>query len=127
VTNDDDLAARVSALEELVLGFRAEVAVSQKDSRVARVLANAADRDMSEWRLANRSYARALDATRATQLEHGQRLTTLCTDIRGVRADVAGLRADMDELRRQVDGGLTSMTVRLAQVAALLGHRVRED
>jgi chromosome segregation ATPase len=88
----DDLEARVERLERAVVDLR-------NDAAAARVLAGAADRDVSEFRHELKAHTRSLNALRETQVEHGQRL---------------------DELDRKVSDGFSTVNVGMAQIVALL-------
>jgi DNA-binding ferritin-like protein len=103
---NDDLAERVTALEHQVREIRI-------DAAAARVLAGAADRDVSEFKQILQGHTRTLNALRETQVElretqveQGDRLTRL-------EDDVASMKREMRE-------GFSTMNVGMAQITALL-------
>ncbi|GAT08476.1 MULTISPECIES: hypothetical protein [Mycobacteriaceae] len=55
----DNLEARVSALETQVRGLAQRVQASEQDAAAARVLAGAADRDVTEFHTELRDFRRA--------------------------------------------------------------------
>lgn len=81
----DDLEPRVSALEGEVREIRARLKISEQDAAAARVLAGAADRDVSEIHAELRDFRNAttssFNATRA--------------DLADLRSNVADLRTEM--------------------------------
>ncbi len=99
-----NLEPRVERLEQ-------DMAVARQDAAVARVLASAADRDVSELRSELRAHTRVMNALRETQLEHGLRL------------DALGGR--VDALDRKVTDGFSTMNVGMAQIVALLQPEAR--
>ena len=80
-----DLESRVSALEEQVHDLTGRVRISEQDAAAARVLAGAADRDVSEFRGEIRDFRRA------------------------TAASFSALREDFVDLRTHVDDGFTEM------------------
>ena len=80
-----DLEPRVSALEEQVRDLTGRVHASEQDAAAARVLAGAADRDVSEFRGEIRDFRRATTAS------------------------FNALRQDFVDLRTHVDNGFTEM------------------
>ena len=92
MANLDDLEARVTHLEHSVADVR-------RDAAAARVLAGAADRDVSEFRQELNAHTKTLNALRETQLEHGQRL---------------------DSLEHKVSSGFGQMSLGMAQLTAML-------
>ncbi|RJQ77833.1 hypothetical protein D5S17_14535 [Pseudonocardiaceae bacterium YIM PH 21723] len=63
----EELEARISAVERQLAGVR-------QDAAAARVLAGAADRDVSEFSKALAAHTAVLNALRETQIEQGQQL-----------------------------------------------------
>jgi hypothetical protein len=80
-----DLEPRVSALEEQVGDLTGRVRASEQDAATARVLAGAADRDVSEFRGELRQFRHATTAS------------------------FNALRQDFVDLRTHVDNGFTEM------------------
>ncbi|KDN21188.1 hypothetical protein [Amycolatopsis rifamycinica] len=98
----EDLEARVTALEE-------QVRHTRQDAAAARVLAGTADRDVSEFKQTLNGHTKVLNAVRETQIEHGQ-------DISGLKTEVADLRAEMRSGFTKVNIGLEQMSRLLQQV-----------
>ncbi|MEU4246642.1 hypothetical protein AB0F15_04455 [Amycolatopsis sp. NPDC026612] len=88
----EELEARVTALEE-------QVRQSRQDATAARVLAGAADRDVSEFKQLLNALIRTTGALRETQVEDHKRL-----------ADLEG----------KVDSGFTKVTIGMEQISRLL-------
>ncbi|TDP97403.1 hypothetical protein [Labedaea rhizosphaerae] len=95
----EDLEARVEHLEHSVADVRS-------DAAAARVLAGAADRDVSEFRQELKAHTKTLNALRETQVEHGQRLDSL--------------EAKVDSLDRKMSDGFSTVNMGMAQIVALL-------
>ena len=87
-----DLESRVSALEDQVRDLTGRVRTTERDAAAARVLAGAADRDVSEFRGEIREFRRA---------------TTV--SFNALRQDFVDLRQDFVDLRTHVDNGFTEM------------------
>jgi chromosome segregation ATPase len=88
----EDLEARVTALEE-------QGRQSRQDAAAARILAGAADRDVSDFKQTLNSHTQVLNALRETQVEHGQRL---------------------DQLEAKVDSGFTKMNIGMERMTQLI-------
>ncbi|MET9258554.1 MULTISPECIES: hypothetical protein [Amycolatopsis] len=95
----EELEGRVARLERAV----AEV---QQDAAAARVLAGAADRDVSGFREELRAHTRTLNALRETQIEQGRQLSDQ--------------GRQLDELQQQVQEGFSTLNTGMAQIVALL-------
>ncbi|MPY78254.1 MAG: hypothetical protein GEV04_07120 [Actinophytocola sp.] len=72
MTEPDDLSQRVNALEAQGRSQREDVATARSDAAAARVLAAAADRDVSEVRAELRAHTSSLNALHETQVEQGR-------------------------------------------------------
>jgi hypothetical protein len=94
-----DLESRVSALEEQVRDLTGRVQASGQDAAAARVLAGAADRDVSEFRGEIREFRRATTGS----------FNALRQDFVDLRQDFVDLRQDFADLRNHVDNGFTEM------------------
>ena len=92
----EDLETRVTALER-------QVAEVRQDAAAARVLAGAADRDVSEFRAELRAHTNTLNALRETQLEQQ-----------------AETRERFTQLEDKVNDGFTKTSLGMAQITALL-------
>lgn len=89
-----DLESRVDALEEQVRNLTGRVQSSERDAAAARVLAGAADRDVSEFRGEIRDFRRATTAS------------------------FNALRQDFVDVRTHVDTGFTEMRGKFDVMAA---------
>lgn len=96
----DNPDARVDALESQVRDLTGRVRASEQDAAAARVLAGAADRDVTEFRDELRDFRRATTAS------------------------FNALREDHTDLRRHVDNGFTEIRGRLDAAAAGQQHIV---
>ena len=103
-----DLEPRVSALEEQVRDLTGRVRSTEQDAAAARVLAGAADRDVSEFRSEVREFRRATTAS----------FNALRQDFVDLRQDFVDLRQDFVDLRTHVDNGFTEMRGKFDVVAA---------
>lgn len=95
-----DLEPRVSALEEQVRDLTGRVHASEQDAAAARVLAGAADRDVSEFRGEIRDFRLATTAS-----------------FNALRQDFVDLRQDFSDVRTLVDNGFTEMRGKLDAAA----------
>ncbi|HEX2283987.1 MAG TPA: hypothetical protein VHI10_04005 [Mycobacterium sp.] len=89
-----DLEPRVTALEEQVRDLAGRVQASERDAAAARVLAGAADRDVSEFRGEIRDFRQAATAS------------------------FNALRQDFVDLRTHVDNGFTEVRGKFDVMAA---------
>jgi hypothetical protein len=96
-----DLEPRVSALEEQVHDLNGRVRASAQDAAAARVLAGAADRDVSEFRGELSDFRRATAAS-----------------FNALRQDFVDLRQDFGDVRTHVDNGFTEMRGKFDGMAA---------
>jgi autotransporter adhesin len=78
---DDDLEARVTALESQMRLVRA-------DAAAARVLAGGADRDVSAFAAKLDAHTRVLNALRETQLEQGMAIGELSQRVDGLEREM---------------------------------------
>ncbi|MCV7098945.1 hypothetical protein [Mycobacterium palustre] len=104
----EDLESRVSALEHQVLDLAGRVRASEQDAAAARVLAGAADRDVSEFRSDLRKFRQATAAS----------FNALRDDFVDLRSDFGTLRAEFGTLQEHVDRGFTEMRGRFDAAAA---------
>jgi BMFP domain-containing protein YqiC len=95
----EELEARVNVLEE-------QVRHTRQDAAAARVLAGAADRDVSEMKQVLGGHTKVLNAVRETQVEHGQQLGSLDSRVGSLEA--------------KVDSGFTKVNISMDRVAQLL-------
>jgi hypothetical protein len=100
----DSLGARVAALESQVRDLAERVRASEQDAAAARVLAGAADRDVSEFRDELRDFRRATVSSFNAMRED---FTTMRTDMNSIREYMYAMREDMDngfiEMRNKFD------------------------
>lgn len=97
----DDLESRVSALEEQVHQLTGRVEASAQDAAAARVLAGAADRDVSAFQSELRDFRQAAS-----------------TSFNALRQDFVDLRQDFVDLRGHFENGFTEIRGRLDGTAA---------
>lgn len=102
---NDDLEARVTALETQIRLVRA-------DAAAARVLVGGADRDVSALAKLD-AHTRVLNALRETQLEQGMA-------IGGLSDRVDGLSNRVDGLEQEMRQGFAMMATGMARITALL-------
>ena len=103
-----DLEPRVEALENQVRDLTAKVQVTQQDAAAARVLAGAADRDVSEIRGELRDFRNATTAN----------FNAMRQDFVDLRQDFADLREHVDRKFEQVVQGFMEMRGRFDAAAA---------
>jgi chromosome segregation ATPase len=108
MTQPPDLEARVAALETKVSDLDQRVRHSVQDAAAARVLAGAADRDVSEMRAEIRDFRDANNRT----------LNALRQDMVDLRQDINQRFARVDERFARVDDGFTEMRGKFDGVAA---------
>jgi len=96
-----DLESRVTALEEQVRDLTGRVRATEQDAAAARVLAGAADRDVSEIRGDLRDFRKATTA-----------------GFNALRQDFVDLRRDFVDLREHVDRGFTELRRKVDPAAA---------
>ncbi|BBX50979.1 MULTISPECIES: hypothetical protein [Mycolicibacterium] len=103
-----DLEPRVEALENQVRDLTAKVQVTQQDAAAARVLAGAADRDVSEIRGELRDFRNATTAS----------FNALREDFVDLREHVDRKFEQVDQRFEQVDRGFMEMRGRFDAAAA---------
>jgi len=91
------------------------VQASEHDAAAARVLAGAADRDVSEFRNELRDFRQATAAS--FDALHDD-FVDLRSDFGGLRSDFGTLRSDFGVLREYVDRGFTEMRGKFDATAA---------
>jgi hypothetical protein len=97
----DGLEARVEALETHVQELDRRVRASEHDAAAARVLAGAADRDVTEFRGELRDFRQATVAS-----------------FNAMREDMIDLRTEMNERFERVDNGFVDVQGKLDATAA---------
>ena len=102
----EDLEARVTALEE-------QTRQSRQDAAAARILAGAADRDVSDFKQTLNGHTQVLNSLRETQIEQGQ--------------DISGLKTEVIDLRAEMRSGFTKINVNLEQMSRLLQQVIDKD
>lgn len=111
----DGLEPRVAALEDQVRDLVTRVSASERDAAAARVLAGAADRDVSEIRGELRDFRRA---TAAGFTAMRQDFVDLRAEFGDLRAEFGDLRAEFGQLRGYVEHGFAEMRGKLDGAAA---------
>jgi archaellum component FlaC len=104
----DNLEARVTALETQVNELTERVRASQQDAAAARVLAGAADRDVTEFRGELRDFRQATTAS----------FNAIREDITDLRTHVDNRFAQVDNRFGQVDNGFIEIRGKLDATAA---------
>ncbi|WP_370971859.1 hypothetical protein [Amycolatopsis sp. cg9] len=102
----EDLEARVTALEEQVRSTR-------QDAAAARILAGTADRDVSDFKQTLTGHTKVLNALRETQVEQGQ--------------DITSLKTEVIDLRAEMRSGFTKINVDMEQMSRLLQQVIDKD
>lgn len=109
-----DLESRVTALEHQVHDLSGRVGASEQDAAAARVLAGAADRDVSEFRRDIREFRQATATS----------FNALRDDFVDLRQNFVDLRQDFVDLQEHVDQGFTEMRDKFDATAAGQQHIV---
>ncbi|HMS74454.1 hypothetical protein [Gordonia sp. (in: high G+C Gram-positive bacteria)] len=94
----DDLDARLTAVENRLDDVDGQSRRAREDSAAARVLAGAADRDVSEMRSELQGHTRVLNALRETQLEHQARFDRVDGDLADLRRGFGVLHTGMNRI-----------------------------
>ncbi|EOD68964.1 hypothetical protein [Amycolatopsis vancoresmycina] len=94
----EDLEARVTALEE-------QGRQTRQDAAAARILAGAADRDVSDFKQTLNGNTQVLNALRETQIEQGQEIV---------------------DLRAEMRSGFTKININMEQISRLLQQVVEK-
>jgi chromosome segregation ATPase len=110
---NDDLEARVSALE-------AQMRLVRADAAAARVLAGGADRDVSAFAAKLDAHTRALNALRETQLEQGMAIGELSRRVEGLDQRLGGLDQRVEGLEREMRKGFAMTATGMARITELL-------
>jgi hypothetical protein len=111
----DGLEARVTALESQVRDLIERVRASEQDAAAARVLAGAADRDVSEFGDELRDFRRATVASFNAMRED---MVSMRADMGSMRQDVDGMREYMHAMREDMDIGFIEMRGKFDAAAA---------
>jgi chromosome segregation ATPase len=110
---NDDLEARVSALE-------AQMRLVRADAAAARVLAGGADRDVSAFAVKLDAHTRALNALRETQLEQSMAIGDLSRRVDTLDQRLEGLDQRLECLEREMRNGFAMTAIRMARITELL-------
>jgi hypothetical protein len=113
----EDFEARLAVVERDLARFRERAAITDTVAGAAHVLAAGADRDVSEVRAELRANIQVLNALRETQLEQGEALVELRTE----------MRERIDGLEREVREGFSILGTGMAQITAVLTTRTEHD
>lgn len=103
--SQDDLEGRLNELETTVDGIKRRLRAGEQDAAAARVLAGAADRDVTEIRAEIRDFRNATTAS-----------------FNALRQDFVELREDFGDLRDHVDRGFAEMRGKLDATATGQQH-----
>jgi hypothetical protein len=110
-------------IHERVTRLEYQMVDARKDAAAARVLAGAADRDVSEMHAQLRAHTRTLNALRETQLEHGERLAGVEGQLVGVEGRLGGVEGQLVGVEGRlggVEGQLVGVEGRLGGVEGQL-------
>lgn len=110
-----DLESRVAALEHEVRDLAARVQTSQQDAAAARVLAGAADRDVSGFRDELRDFRQAASASFNALRED---FVDLRSDFSGLRSEFGALRSEFGLFKEHIDQGFIAMRGKFDAAAA---------
>lgn len=110
-----NLEARVTALETQVHELTERVRATEHDAAAARVLAGAADRDVSEFSDELREFSGELREFRG---EFGDFRQATVASFDALREDFGDLRAEFGDLRTNVDRGFIEMRGKFDAAAA---------
>jgi len=121
VSSNEDLEQRLAAVEREVIALREQVTDTH-------TLAAHADRDVAEFRTELRAQTQLLNLTRLdmgtlreTQVEQGQELFALRTDVTALRTDMTTLRTDVTALRTEMVARFDQVHGGLEQIVTMLG------
>ena len=101
----EDLDARLTAVENRLDDVAEQSRRAREDSAAARVLAGAADRDVSEMRAVLQGHTKVLNALRETQLEHSAKFDRIDAKFSQIDARFDQIDARFD----RTDGELARM------------------
>jgi chromosome segregation ATPase len=110
MSDDNEFAVRLDAVERNVAAARSDAAAARTDAAAARQLASAAYEDMSNMQLALNAHFRVLNALRETQLDHGRRLESLEGRFTGLETRFTGLETRFTGLETRFTGIETRFT-----------------
>jgi chromosome segregation ATPase len=134
MSDDNEFAARLDAVERDVAAARSDAAAARTDAAAARELASGAYEDLSRVQLALNAHFRVLNALRETQLDHGRRLDSLEGRFDRLEGRFDGLEGRFDGLEGRFDGlegrfdrlesemreGFSVLNLGMAQITAML-------
>jgi hypothetical protein len=122
----DDLEPQVSALEGGMAEMQDRVSKARTDSAAARILASGADHDVSEVRVEMRAVRHALNALRATQVDHGKKINRLDDRVSTLETTVTAGFAGMDAGFAEMRAGFGTMRAGMAEIVGLLDGNGRD-
>lgn len=116
---DDDLEPRVNALENEVRDLKGRIQGNERDAAAARILAGAADRDVSEFRTEMRGLRGDMNDLRTELRGEMSELRDEMQDFRNATtASFNAQRQDFVDLRDHVDRGFAEMRGKFDGTAA---------
>jgi uncharacterized protein (DUF3084 family) len=127
MSDDNEFAARLDAVERDVAAARSDAAAARSDAAAARSdaaaarmdaaaareLASGAYEDLSRVQLALNAHFRVLNALRETQLDHGRRLDSL-------EGRFDRLEGRFDRLESEMREGFSVLNLGMVQITAML-------
>ncbi len=99
----EDLDARLTAVENRLDDVAEQSRRAREDSAAARVLAGAADRDVSEMRAVLQGHTKVLNALRETQLEHSAKFDRIDAKFSQIDAKFSQIDARFDQIDARFD------------------------
>lgn len=95
--SDDDIAARLAAVEDELARLRPQLRAATADAGAARVMAAGADSDVGDMRAALRAHTSAMNALRQDQLDLRTELKTEIAELRDeTRRGFTGVQRTLD-------------------------------
>lgn len=112
---DDDIPARLAAVEDELARLRPQLRATTADSAAARIMASGADRDVGEVRGELRAHTRTLNALRQDQLDSR-------ADAARFKAEMADFRNEMVEFREETQRGFATVQQGMTRIVEILGR-----
>jgi chromosome segregation ATPase len=123
---DDDIPARLAAVEDELARIRPQLRAATADSAAARIMASGADRDVAEVRGELRAHTRTLNALRQDQLDARAETAALRTEFKAemaeFKAEMAEFKAEMAEFREETRHGFATAQQGMSQIVEILGR-----
>ncbi|WP_189053586.1 hypothetical protein [Longimycelium tulufanense] len=111
----DDLKVRMATIEEQVATLANQVQANRADAAAARVLAGAADRDVSEFRAILRNHTQVLNAM-------NERVGIVEDKVDGLRGEFTSRMDQLDGRIDRLDGHMGQLDGRIDQLDGHMGQ-----